>query len=76
MAHEILQPIIDEIQPYKDAADAAEALLDKLAQQILHAPTLEQAQEIASAFRKDRVELADAVVRNTPAEPPVEPPTT
>ena len=60
----ILDPIRLEVQNMKGVVDSTLLLIQRLADAILNAPTLEEAQAIATEVNAEAKRLADAVAAN------------
>ena len=70
-----LQRLADDISGLTDVVTGAVTLLDKLSAMIAAIPTTDPATqakitELANAVESTKTQLADAIVRDTPAETP------
>lgn len=68
MASVLLDPIRQQVQRLTTVVDSNKALLTLLTNQILAAPTLAEAQAIATEVQSQVDELSADVVANTPAQ--------
>ena len=67
MASTLLDPIREQVSRLTTVVDSNKALLMLLTEKILNAPSLEEAQAIATEVQSEVDELSADVVANTPA---------